>query len=91
MQPFSDAPSVYLASAGDSICSTVGAFQVEGLGAQRFACIVELRRRWVINALGEPFRRRLLEGADLCGTPPARHRAKASAQLRTFEVDAAEV
>jgi predicted house-cleaning NTP pyrophosphatase (Maf/HAM1 superfamily) len=39
VRPFSDAPFAYLASAGDSICSTVGAFHVEGLGVQLFARI----------------------------------------------------
>jgi len=40
MRPFSDAfLDDYLARAGEEVCACVGAYRLEGLGAQLFACI----------------------------------------------------
>ena len=40
MRPFSDAfIEEYLAAAGDAVCASVGAYQLEGRGAQLFSCI----------------------------------------------------
>ncbi|MFZ4809539.1 MAG: Maf family protein [Hyphomicrobiaceae bacterium] len=40
MRPFSDAfLDMYLAAAGDDVCASVGAYQLEGLGLQLFATI----------------------------------------------------
>ena len=40
MRPFSDAfIDEYLAAAGDAVCASVGAYQLEGRGAQLFSCI----------------------------------------------------
>ena len=67
MRPFSDAfLAGYLAEAGDRVCHTVGAYEIEGLGIQLFERIegdiftiiglpllpllAELRARGVIDA-----------------------------------------
>lgn len=54
-------PSAYLASAGDGLCGTTGAYEIEGLGVQLFARIEACRSANVglplIPLLAEPRRR----------------------------------